>query len=182
MVYFFVIAAAFVAGVAAWTDTRSGHIPNWLTLGALALGLVGHTVVGWRFGDGWHDGLAEGGEALGGALLCSLVPLLMYWRGAIGGGDVKLFAALGALCQPMAGLEVETYSFIAAALIAPAKLAYQGMLFKTLGRSLALVGNAFRRPERRREIPAEVMTWFRLGPAIFLGTAATLLTHWGSLP
>jgi prepilin peptidase CpaA len=78
----------------------------------------------------------------------------------------------------MAGLEVETYSFVAAALIAPAKLAFKGVLLKTLGRSLALVVNPFRKKEKRREIPPEVMTWFRLGPAIFLGAAATALVHW----
>jgi prepilin peptidase CpaA len=122
-----------------------------------------------------------GASALG-ALLCILVPAFMYWRGAIGGGDLKLFAAIGALCHPMDGLEMETYAFIAAALIAPAKLAYSGQLFQTLGRSLALVTNPFRKAENRKEIPPEMMTWFRLGPAIFVGAAATVLLHWGELP
>ena len=122
------------------------------------------------------------GASAVGALLCILVPAFMYWRGAIGGGDLKLFAAIGALCHPMDGLEMETYAFIAAALIAPAKLAYNGQLFQTLGRSLALVTNPFRKAENRKEIPPEMMTWFRLGPAIFVGAAATVLLHWGELP
>ena len=72
----------------------------------------------------------------------------------------------------------QTYAFIAAALIAPAKLAYKGVLLQTLGRSLALVVNPLRKPENRREISPELMTWFRLGPAIFVGAAVTVLLHW----
>jgi len=178
MVYF-MIAGAAVAAIAAWTDSRSGQIPNWLTFGAAAIGVVAHAFFGWKLGDGWRSAVGEGGRSLGGLLVCSAVPGFMYGRGAIGGGDVKLFAALGALCLPMAGLEVETYSFVAAALIAPAKLAYQGVLLKTLARSVTLAVNPFRKPHQRREIPAETMTWFRLGPSILLGAAATVLAHWG---
>ena len=35
------------------------------------------------------------GLSLGGMLLCGAVPLFMWWKGALGGGDVKLFAAIG---------------------------------------------------------------------------------------
>jgi prepilin peptidase CpaA len=105
----------------------------------------------------------------------------MYWKGAIGGGDLKLFAALGALCHPLIGLELEMYAFVAAALIAPAQLAYHGLLLRTLLRSLSLLTNPFRKPENRVDIPAEMMTWFRLGPAILVGAGATLLSHWGEL-
>ncbi|MBV9945276.1 MAG: prepilin peptidase [Myxococcales bacterium] len=174
----FLIAAAVVAAAAAWTDWRTGQIPNWLTLGGLAAGVLGHLLVGFRLGGGFHGALLEAGQSLGGVLFCGVVPAFMWQRGAIGGGDVKLFAALGALCQPMAGLEVETYAFVAAALIAPIKLVYRGELLKTLGRSATLIANPFRKAEQRKEIPAELMTWFRLGPAIFLGAAATVLMHW----
>jgi prepilin peptidase CpaA len=177
---YFLIAAAAVAAVAAWTDARTGHIPNWLTFGALVAAVPAHLIVRRATGGTWDDAIWDGIHSLGGALLCGLVPALMYWKGAIGGGDVKLFAALGALCQPMAGLEVETYAFVAAALIAPAKLAYQGALFKTLGRSLALVTNPFRKPEKRLPLPDEMKTWFRLGPAVFLGAAVTLFAHWNA--
>ncbi len=177
MIYF-AIACVVVAGIAAWTDSRTGLIPNWLTFGAMSLGFVSHVFFGWRMGNGWLGAISEGGYSIGGLLLCAAVPALMYFKGAIGGGDVKLFAALGALLQPMGGLEVETYSFIAAALIAPAKLAYSGALMTTIGRSFSLLANPFRKPEKRRELPAEMMTWFRLGPAIFVGATATVLVHW----
>jgi prepilin peptidase CpaA len=179
---YFLIAAAVVAGVAAWTDARTGEIPNWLTLGALGLALVAHFFAGVSFTHSWQGGLAGLGASALGAVLCVAVPAFMYWQGAIGGGDLKLFAALGALCHPMDGLEMETYAFIAAALIAPARLAYKGLLLQTLGRSLALLTNPFRKRENRKELPPEMMTWFRLGPAIFVGAAATVLMHWGELP
>jgi prepilin peptidase CpaA len=175
---YFLIAAAVVAGVAAWTDARTGHIPNWLTFGTLGVALVGHAALAWHVQHSWRAGMAELGYSLVGAIACALVPAFMYWRGAIGGGDIKLFAAIGALCHPMIGLEMETYAFVAAAILAPAKMAYEGTLFKTLGRSLALATNPFRKAENRKELPPEMMTWFRLGPAIFLGAAATVLLHW----
>jgi prepilin peptidase CpaA len=177
MVYF-LLAAAVVAGVAAWTDSRTGHIPNWLTLGTLGVALVSHLVAGWVLDNGWRGGLWGLGSSAAGSALCLVVPAFMYWRGAIGGGDVKLFAAIGALCLPMVGLEVEVYAFVAAALIAPARLAYNGVLFRTLGSSLALLINPFRKPANRRELPAEMRTWFRLGPAIFLAAAMTVFLHW----
>ena len=159
----FLVAAAVVAGLAAWMDIRTGKIPNALTLGALVAGVVGRTIAGGLAG-GVHGALAGGGFSIAGALLCGLVPAVMFWFGGAGGGDVKLFAALGALCQPMLGLEVETYAFVAAAVIAPMKLAYDGTLLRTLGRSLALIVNPLRRPEKREEVPREAMTWFRMGP------------------
>jgi prepilin peptidase CpaA len=177
-VVYFLLFALLAAAVAAWTDTRTGHVPNWLTYGGLGAGVLGHFVAGWRFTGGLPGALQEAGYSAGGAALCAAVPAFMYWRRAMGGGDLKLFAALGALCLPMVGLEVEMYSFVAAALIAPVRLAYKGMLLQTLGRSLSVAVNAFRPPAKRCAIPEELMTWFRLGPAIFLGVAATTLLHW----
>jgi prepilin peptidase CpaA len=95
----------------------------------------------------------------------------------MGGGDLKLFAAIGALCHPMLGIEIQMYSLVSAAVAALARLAYQGQLFRTLGGSLALLLNPFRSPGQRREPPAEAMVWFRMGPAIFAGALLTLLIH-----
>jgi prepilin peptidase CpaA len=177
----FLIAAVVLAAVAALIDYRTGRIPNFLTFGALGGALVWHFVVGISLTHSIRGGFLALGGSLLGAVFCGLVPAFMYWQGAIGGGDIKLFAALGALCHPLIGIEMEMYAFVAAALIAPASLAYRGKLLQTLARSLQLLLNPFRKPENRKEIPAELMTWFRLGPAIFLGAGATLLMHWGEI-
>jgi prepilin peptidase CpaA len=179
MVVFF-CAACIVAAIAAWTDARTGRIPNWLTVGALAVGLVAHGAAGWT-GSGIRGALLGCTFAAVGALACSIVPLLLVWWGAIGGGDLKLFAAIGAICLPMGGLEVETYAFVAAALIAPARLAYDGVLLQTLGRSLALAANPFRKAEQRHALPSELTSWVRLGPAILLGALLALFLHWSGL-
>ena len=93
--YFF-LAAILVTGVAGWFDWRTGEIPNWLTFGALGAGLVGHAVAG-----GLRGGFADAGRSflfsLAGMAVCAFVPFLLFRSGAIGGGDVKLLAALGAL-------------------------------------------------------------------------------------
>jgi prepilin peptidase CpaA len=179
MLTHFLLAALVVTAVAAWTDGKTGAIPNWLTLGALVAALASHFVAGVWFSHAWQGGLRSLGASAAGALLCSAAPLFLYWKGAIGGGDVKLFAALGALCHPLVGIEMEMYGFVAAALIAPAKLAYDGRLLGTLRRSLVLLVNPFLKAERRRPIPEEMMTWFRMGPAILVGACATVIMHWG---
>lgn len=168
--------ATLLAATAAWYDWRTGHIPNRLTLGGLAVAILGHFLHG-TLTRGLGAGAEHAGFALAGALLCALAPLLMHWKGAMGGGDVKLFAALGACLLPLAGLEAETYGFVAAMLLAPAKLAWEGTLLHTLGRTLALVANPLRPKAQRQAIPAEMTTWFRLGPAVFLGTLATFAVH-----
>jgi prepilin peptidase CpaA len=79
--------AAIVIGV--W-DLRSFRIPNFLTLPLLLTGLLYH---GWLAGGGGVAASALG-ALIGGSIL--IVPYLM---GGIGGGDVKLLAAMGAWLQ-----------------------------------------------------------------------------------
>jgi prepilin peptidase CpaA len=178
--FHFLAFATVLAATAAWFDWRTGHIPNRLTLLGLAAAILGHFVHGALAG-GVGVGVEQAGFAVLGALGCALVPMFMHRKGAMGGGDVKLFAALGAALHPLAGLEAETYAFVAAMLLAPAKLAWEGTLLRTLGRTLTLVANPLRKKAAQRPIPPEMVTWFRLGPAVFLGTAATLVVHIFSL-
>lgn len=78
----------------------------------------------------------------------------------------------------MVGVEAELYCFMAAALIAPAHLAYEGRLFLTLKNSLLLVVNPFLPEEKRRVIETTSMSWIRLGPAILLGMIITAALYW----
>lgn len=82
-------AALLLASAAAFFDLRTGRIPNAVTLPAIALGL-----------------LLPDGSALG-ALTCAALPLWLFLRRHLGGGDVKLLVALGALLGARAGLAVE---------------------------------------------------------------------------
>lgn len=72
----------------AWTDVRARRIENRAVLAVLALGLL-RPVLDAAAGP-WHAGP--------GAALLVLAPGLLVWRaGLIGGGDVKLAAALALL-------------------------------------------------------------------------------------
>jgi prepilin peptidase CpaA len=172
------IVAMFVAGLAALFDWRRGEIPNWLTYGALVLGPLLHVIRMLVAKEEMNAALTEGGYSLAGALVCVLVPAMLYRQGAIGGGDLKLLAGLGALLQTMMGIEAEMYGFFAAALVAPAVLAYQGKLMSTLKNAVAIFANLFMPKAKQRAVEESTMSWFRLGPALFFGVAFTAYLHW----
>jgi prepilin peptidase CpaA len=87
---FTTIALVLVAGSAAWSDLRTRRIPNTVTVGGLLLAL------GLRAAAGWAP-LLDGLEGAGLALLLT-VPFFVL--GALGGGDTKLLAAIGAFMGP----------------------------------------------------------------------------------
>src|SRR5262249_19605921 len=102
----FLAIAAIVTGIGAETGYRTGDIPNWVTLYPLAAAPLAHFL--WAaLTESPMAGLASAGLSIGGAVACAIVPLLLYRAGAIGGGDVKLLAAVGALCTPLLGVEAE---------------------------------------------------------------------------
>lgn len=93
-----------VAAVACVTDLKSRRIPNWLTLSAAA-GAFGFFLAG----QGWHGlGWSAAGWAVG---LAMFLPLFLL-RG-MGGGDVKLVAALGAWLGPLSAVWLVLYAAIA---------------------------------------------------------------------
>src|SRR6187200_955437 len=82
-------AAVVSAGVliAAFTDLWKFKVHNKLTLPLLVSGLAYHTAM-----DGWSGlGMSAVGALFGFAILISF-----YVLGGMGGGDVKLMAAIGA--------------------------------------------------------------------------------------
>lgn len=161
------VIACAVSFAAAWTDARTGKIPNRLTLPALAVGVALGGVL---------NGLQGLGTSALGALLCFLVPYVLFRssRGtAIGGGDVKLFAALGALLGPSVGLEVELGSMVLLAVFAFFVLTWKGLLFHVLARAFWLGVNWMLPKSRRREVEPEMLVSMRMGPAICAATWGT---------
>jgi prepilin peptidase CpaA len=95
-------------------DLHRGVISNWVNLSAIAGGLLYHALhQGWR-------GLAM---ACGGALLGFAIFLAAYCLGGMGGGDVKLMAAFGALLGPLGILTAAVLASVIGGLMAAASLA-----------------------------------------------------------
>lgn len=94
-------------------DLRAHRIPNWLTLGGLALGLV------LQFATGGGEALVGGllGAAAGGL---TLLPLWLL-RG-LAAGDAKLMAAVGAHLGPVGTIVATLATLIVGGLVALAVL------------------------------------------------------------
>lgn len=165
-----------LSAIAAVLDWRRGHIPNWLTGLALGTALVGHAVLG--FGRAGVRGAAiEVGWSLAGVVVCGAPLFWLFVRGVLGGGDLKLFAAIGALLHPMAGLEVEVHAYVVAVVIALGQLVHRGVLLETLRTVLRLVVRPFRKDRRVKAPDAgpHLLQWFPLGPSIFAGVVVSFL-------
>lgn len=97
-----------LAAIAFYTDHTRMMIPNWLTGSGILAGVMLHALR-----DGW-DGLIYAMLGTGGSLA---VMLLIYVCRGVEAGDVKWFAALGAI----GGLELSftslVYSLTAAAVV-----------------------------------------------------------------
>lgn len=121
----FVSVLTAMLGLACITDWRAIQIPKWISLTTLALGLLFHLARGawlgaedtsvWLFGPqgsvlGAIDALLF---ALTGGMVAFALMLGLFIAGGCGGGDVKLFAAVGAWVGAGAALWV----FVGAAVV-----------------------------------------------------------------
>lgn len=113
-IFAWVFAGALLAVTLAAScfDVRQWRIPNWLCVSALSAGLLLHAIRGyWLGGDeksvwtlgaqgAWLGGLDGILFALAGFGVGFALFYVMWLIGSAGGGDVKLFAALGAWVGP----------------------------------------------------------------------------------
>jgi len=105
------LATVVTVGAGLVTDLRSRTVPNALSMGSLVAGIIERVVSGAL--DSGGPGAASGLIAsLLGALVVSLFPVIMFFRKELGGGDVKLFAALGAWCGSRLALNIEIDAFL----------------------------------------------------------------------
>jgi len=112
-----VVAFAVAAAI---SDVRWRKIPRWATVAAALAGLVFHAVFG---------GLQSSALAM---LIAFAIGLLFFQLKAIGGGDVKLIAALGALLGLERWLFAMEIAVLVAAIIGVAQALRRGMLRQML--------------------------------------------------
>ena len=151
-------------GLAAVIDLRTRRIPNALT-GALAM--AGLSIAAAKLGP-----IGLGGALLGCALgLAFMLPGHIF--GATGAGDVKLFAAMGALIGPRAILSAFLYTAIAGGILAVVIAVRRRRLAESVNGVAALVATGgFSAVEI--EAPAR-HNRFAYAPAIAVGTLLAAL-------
>ena len=111
--------------------------------------------------------------------MCGGAPWLLY-RGTagqgIGGGDVKLFAALGALTGPTLGLEIEFAAFALLAFFALLQLAFRGHLLELCRNIVRIVARPFQTAAATALTPV-CLTEMRMGPAIAIAVLAVSISE-----
>ena len=128
-----VLAVAGSGGASAIVDLWTRRVPNPLTLGTAALGVLLAAS---------HQSGVSVQDALAGFVVGLLLMLPGYLVGATGGGDVKLFAAFGTLLGPRATGFAFLYTVLAGGVIAVAVALQRRRLRETVERTALLVTTA----------------------------------------
>ena len=125
-----VTAVAGSGLMGALIDLKTRRVPNPLTLGIAATGLV---LAATRL-----SGLSVAAAALGFSVGVGLM-LLPYIFGAMGGGDVKLFAALGTFLGPWPTVQAFLYTLLAGGVLAVVVALQRRRLQETMRNAAVLV-------------------------------------------
>lgn len=120
---FLLLIAVVLAVVAAIMDLRQHRIPNWLTYPGIVLGFgCRGALLGWK-------GLVS---ALAGCLLAGGVMFLFFMVRAMGAGDVKIMAAIGAFVGPGNAVAVLLATAICGGVLAIIYAVYRKRMISTL--------------------------------------------------
>ena len=163
------IALWGLLAAAVWHDVRRRRIPNRLVCAGAALGVLLNCVTQAGAGP-W---LALGGLLLGLGLL-----LPMYMLKALGAGDVKLMAMVGAFLGPQGVLLAALCSLLAGAVLALGVALYRGSLHQVLANSWHVLLQGVLRVvaggSPRLEAPAAASGRLPYAVAVASGTAICL--------
>lgn len=158
-----VLLCLVAACIATVTDMRTRVIPNWLTLPLPLVGLGGH------FASDGLNGLLL--SAIG-CLLCFLPCFFLFARGAIGGGDVKLFAGFGALLGASEGLELLLTAFVLVSAYTVWSMAWHGKLWALIKASYRATLHLIAPARFAAPAPGEGSRELPMGLSILLATVA----------
>lgn len=156
-----------LAAIITYYDVRYRRIPNSFVLAALISGLLINTILG---------GASGALESLGGCALAFGLMLMLHIFGAMGAGDVKLFAAVGSVIG--AGLVLPTFFVVAltGGVLAVYTMVRAGRVRDTLFRVLQIfVGFLPGWQMPRFAVPSDRRHTIPYGVAITFGTLISLL-------
>ncbi len=172
-----------VLGVAVYTDVTAGKVYNWCTLPAIGLGLLINYVAGALAPA--QGGPVQVQQVLGAPLLSSLAGLALglgifgtaYLLHVLGGGDVKLMAAVGAIQGWHFLLSTAVFTACIGALMGITVLVWRGRLIQGLKSSVQALVTPRRFKKHREELPddAPEMTTIPYTWAIAGGSIITWL-------
>jgi prepilin peptidase CpaA len=157
--------------VATATDLRSRRIPNWLVLPFLVAGLAVST---------WLHGWTGLKESLLGLLMGGLLFGILAVMGGMGGGDVKLCAAIGAWIWWQQMLVALVLTGIAGGIMAlcwAAAGGFLGELFSGAGNLVFAVGKRGWKPDPEQNLDNPRARKMPYAPAIAVGTLLSFLAH-----
>lgn len=144
---------ALVMLMAIEADHRERRIPNVLVVFTLAAGVALHVLGPANERTGLFDtfpGALGAGQALLGIVVGLLVFLPFYFFGAMGAGDVKFMAALGAFTGPWDAIGLALTILVAGGVLALARMLMKRNSRVVLGNVMVLLGS-----------------WGRGGPQVF---------------
>jgi prepilin peptidase CpaA len=178
----FLIAAVTACAVGALVDWRTGSIPNWLTLGLLAIAPLVRGGAALIHEHSWTAAVSATLASVSGAGLSAILPALLWRGGGLGLGDVKLFAAIGASCGAFVGLYAQSYAYVVAMVYAVVLVVRRKKLASTLANIKRLLapktsGGTDPAASARRH---EGFTEIRFGPAILAGMCIAAWAQWRS--
>lgn len=127
---FLLIGAIGIATVGAEEDVRGGRIPNQLTYSGLLVALAVRSLVSGL--PGFEDGIV--GMLAGGGIF-----YLLFLLGGMGGGDVKLMAAVGAWAGTAHTVEILIAAAIAGGFLAICSMLFHGQVRITLLNTVELI-------------------------------------------
>jgi len=162
--------SAVVLVVASGIDLRTRRVPNWLAIPFLVAGLVAQSISGR---------LSGAGHSLAGIALACLLFGIPCFLGAMGMGDLKLAAGVGAWIGPAQFVTASVFTALAGGVLAVGWALWHG----SLGASLDSAGDLLApwrasQPGSRRKVresTAAAATPY--APAIAIGTLLSFLTR-----
>jgi len=167
------VCALLLLVLCAYWDVRYRRIPNWATLPGVALGLgLNGLFLGW-----------QGLKASGLGLLVGFGSLLvLFVLGWMGGGDVKLMAAVGALKGYPFVVSALFYSLLVGVVIGVAMLIWNRKTLRTLKNMFYVIGSRVLKSIPKQNIDREQTQKLPFGLAIVLGTIWAMIVGYAWSP